>query len=417
MHICPLFDGWVPHVGGPVLPACEPTVLIGGLPAARVGDPAFCVGPTDVIVEGSPTVLIGGQPAARLGDMTAHGGTVIIGFPTVLIGDGGAGGGLSGAEEADSGSPLDALADAASEAGDFLKGVGEGVVDGLTGMVKGLGSLAEGAYDFATDSQFRSQALSAAGKDLQAAGNFAQQAWNDPAGAAADIGNAAESALNKVQTAYQQAAADGHGAEFIGKAVGQTGLLVAGALIPGADEAEGAGLAGEAGAAADLAGDAGSAAETAATAGDAGRVADAAGVAGGAAEASGDAGAAAETAATADNAGRTADAAGVADDAAEARNLTFTRPQLQHAFKHAEDFGVSGNPSNATLDQFQAAIEDHVQSPDTLSIDGTYHGKPATLFVDPATGVNVIGKPSGDFVSGWKLSPEQLRNVMTRGKL
>ena len=86
MHICPMVTGTVPHVGGPILPAGEPTVLIGGMPAARVGDMATCSGPPDTIVAGSGTVLIGGMPAARMGDSTAHGGTIIIGCPTVLIG-------------------------------------------------------------------------------------------------------------------------------------------------------------------------------------------------------------------------------------------------------------------------------------------------------------------------------------------
>jgi uncharacterized Zn-binding protein involved in type VI secretion len=63
-----------------------PTVLIGKLPAAVVGDSAICVGPPDVIVKGSATVLIGGKPAARVGDSTAHGGSVVTGLPTVLIG-------------------------------------------------------------------------------------------------------------------------------------------------------------------------------------------------------------------------------------------------------------------------------------------------------------------------------------------
>ncbi len=86
MHVCPMVTGVVPHVGGPVLPPGAPTVLIGGLPAARVGDMLVCTGPPDVIVRGSATVLIGGMPAARMGDMTAHGGTVMGGLPTVLIG-------------------------------------------------------------------------------------------------------------------------------------------------------------------------------------------------------------------------------------------------------------------------------------------------------------------------------------------
>jgi len=86
MHVCPMVTGVVPHVGGPILPAGEPTVLIEGLPAARVGDMATCIGPPDTILAGSTTVMIGGMPAARMGDSTAHGGTIILGAPTVLIG-------------------------------------------------------------------------------------------------------------------------------------------------------------------------------------------------------------------------------------------------------------------------------------------------------------------------------------------
>lgn len=85
LHTCPMVTGIVPHVGGPVM-AGAPTVLIGGMPAARVGDMCTCVGPPDTIVMGSATVLIGGMPAARLGDTTAHGGAVTLGCPTVLIG-------------------------------------------------------------------------------------------------------------------------------------------------------------------------------------------------------------------------------------------------------------------------------------------------------------------------------------------
>jgi uncharacterized Zn-binding protein involved in type VI secretion len=86
MHTCPMTTGPVPHVGGPILPPGCPTVLIGGMPAARVSDLATCVGPPDVIVKGSSSVFIGGKPAARTGDMTAHGGIIIGGLPTVLIG-------------------------------------------------------------------------------------------------------------------------------------------------------------------------------------------------------------------------------------------------------------------------------------------------------------------------------------------
>ncbi len=87
MHVCPMIDpGPKPHVGGPILPPCEPTVLIGFLPAARIGDMATCVGPPDSIVAGSSSVMIGYKPAARIGDATAHGGVIVAGCPTVMIG-------------------------------------------------------------------------------------------------------------------------------------------------------------------------------------------------------------------------------------------------------------------------------------------------------------------------------------------
>ena len=86
MHTCPLVTGVVPHVGGPVLPPGCPTVLIDGMPAARVGDMLTCTGPPDVIAQGSATVTIGGMPAARMGDATAHGGVIILGSATVIIG-------------------------------------------------------------------------------------------------------------------------------------------------------------------------------------------------------------------------------------------------------------------------------------------------------------------------------------------
>lgn len=86
MHVCPMVTGVVPHVGGPVLPPGCPTVLIGNMPAARVGDMLTCVGPPDTIALGSFTVLIGGTPAAQMGSLCAHGGTIVVGFPTVLIG-------------------------------------------------------------------------------------------------------------------------------------------------------------------------------------------------------------------------------------------------------------------------------------------------------------------------------------------
>lgn len=87
MHTCPLVNpGGSPHVGGPLLPAGAPTVLINSMPAARVGDMATCAGPPDSIAVGSATVMIGGAPAARVGDATAHGGSIVAGSANVMIG-------------------------------------------------------------------------------------------------------------------------------------------------------------------------------------------------------------------------------------------------------------------------------------------------------------------------------------------
>jgi uncharacterized Zn-binding protein involved in type VI secretion len=90
MHTCPMQTPAgpvpIPHVGGPITGPGAPTVLIGKLPAAVLGDMLVCVGPPDSIVKGSATVMIGGKPAARMGDTTAHGGSIVLGCPTVLIG-------------------------------------------------------------------------------------------------------------------------------------------------------------------------------------------------------------------------------------------------------------------------------------------------------------------------------------------
>jgi uncharacterized Zn-binding protein involved in type VI secretion len=88
-HVCPMVTPAVPpipHVGGPILPPGAVTVLIGGMPAACMGDMAVCVGPPDAIILGSMTVLVSGKPAARMGDSCAHGGAIVMGCPMVLIG-------------------------------------------------------------------------------------------------------------------------------------------------------------------------------------------------------------------------------------------------------------------------------------------------------------------------------------------
>lgn len=83
-HVCPMVTGIVPHVGGPVMSPSAATVLIASMPAIGVGSTAICTGPPDTVAMGAPTVLAGGMPLARLGDLCSHGGTVVVGAPTVL---------------------------------------------------------------------------------------------------------------------------------------------------------------------------------------------------------------------------------------------------------------------------------------------------------------------------------------------
>ncbi len=88
MTVCPMVDpGPKPHVGGPIIPSCSPDVITCFMPQARVGDKSQCVGPTATIIRGSATVLVNGRSAARIGDQTSHGGVIVTGCPTVLIGD------------------------------------------------------------------------------------------------------------------------------------------------------------------------------------------------------------------------------------------------------------------------------------------------------------------------------------------
>jgi uncharacterized Zn-binding protein involved in type VI secretion len=86
MHACPQVTVVVPHIGGPIVGPCWWTVLIGDMPAARITDVLICIGPPDMIAMGSPTVFIGSLMAARIMDPTAHGGVIVTGWPTVLIG-------------------------------------------------------------------------------------------------------------------------------------------------------------------------------------------------------------------------------------------------------------------------------------------------------------------------------------------
>ena len=86
MHVCPSVTVIVPHVGGPIIGTAA-TVLVGGPPAAVIGDKGVCVGPPDTVAAASGTVMAGGKPMARMGDPCAHGGKIVLGNPTILVGD------------------------------------------------------------------------------------------------------------------------------------------------------------------------------------------------------------------------------------------------------------------------------------------------------------------------------------------
>ena len=86
LHQCPIQMPGPPHVGGPIIGPGAANVLIGGMPAATVGDSCTCIGPPATISSGSATVFINNIPAARMGDSTAHGGSISLGCPTVIIG-------------------------------------------------------------------------------------------------------------------------------------------------------------------------------------------------------------------------------------------------------------------------------------------------------------------------------------------
>ncbi len=86
MHVCPMVTGTVPHVGGPVTGPGAPGVTVNGVPVSLMGDICTCVGAPDTIAQGCAGVTINGTPVATVGCMTAHGGSITVGSPGVLVG-------------------------------------------------------------------------------------------------------------------------------------------------------------------------------------------------------------------------------------------------------------------------------------------------------------------------------------------
>jgi hypothetical protein len=97
--------------------------------------------------------------------------------------------------------------------------------------------------------------------------------------------------------------------------------------------------------------------------------------------------------------------------------MNVSGQQLQKKFKHATDFGVVGTGTKINLVRFEAALREHLLGEDTLHIDGLYRGQAAILHVDPNTSLAVITDPTEDFISGWRLSPQQLEYALTQAKL
>jgi hypothetical protein len=160
------------------------------------------------------------------------------------------------------------------QVGGFLKGAGQGAVNGVVGAAEGLGTLASDGYKVATDGQYRQQAWNDAVAAAQKVGDFANEVVTNPGQAAQDVGNAAQGAYDQFQASAQQAAAQGRSGEFYGNLFGQGAVLIGTALIPGGAEAEGLSAAGTAGRVAEGAtalADAGKAAEAGSALATAGR--------------------------------------------------------------------------------------------------------------------------------------------------
>jgi len=91
--------------------------------------------------------------------------------------------------------------------------------------------------------------------------------------------------------------------------------------------------------------------------------------------------------------------------------------QIEDKYKHASDFGVEEPRGRAGFDKFDDVLRHFLHDPSTLHIKGTFKGQPVILNVNPDSGLIVIQKPDGSLISGWKMSPGQLNNVLTRGSL
>ncbi|MGH2700759.1 MAG: colicin D domain-containing protein [Actinomycetota bacterium] len=115
------------------------------------------------------------------------------------------------------------------------------------------------------------------------------------------------------------------------------------------------------------------------------------------------------------NATRGVRAIGPAGNPGAFPRLASSSSQLHSKFKHAADFGISGSYSSANALLFGKALQSHLD--DALRFPGTYRGESVIHNLNPTTGLNVIQPPAGEFITGWRLSPQQLVNLLERGSL
>ncbi len=271
----------------------------------------------------------------------------------------------------------------------FGQGAATGVKDGAVSLAEGLWSLGTGAFNAgvraATDRAYRQAVMSEAKSLADRSVDYGGRLIDDPAArrqAYEQMQELAGSLKQQFVDARDLAEREGRLGEFYGKVVGRGGFEVATFIVPVAMLA--------------ALGKAGTVAKGAEAADLAKAVEGAKSLA----------------------AAKAGQAVQVCDEVVKGfESINFSRPQLQHAFKHASDFGVAGNASTKTLDEFSATLQRHVESMSTKAIVGTYRGKPVTHFIDLETGLNVIRDKTGNFLSGWRLSQPQLEHVLKNGKL
>ncbi len=98
----------------------------------------------------------------------------------------------------------------------------------------------------------------------------------------------------------------------------------------------------------------------------------------------------------------------------ELPNTSFTTSKLQHEFKHAGDFGVTGNWNKATGEVYQKAIQNHIDTAtDVYKL--TYRGQDVNVFINKNTGVGAYTDLSGNYIGGWKFSSDQMNFHLTNG--